>query len=95
MGTNCKSIYVNGSKPKAGPKGTFSSDLPQPILLYAGDFPYTSAGNIHFVGSSISSSNAEEIRAGIKIVADTFAAYLGIPYKEEPVYVVRFGQSLS
>jgi hypothetical protein len=83
----CAAIYVNGSQPKAGPRARFSSSTPRQLLLYAGDFPFTSAGDIHFVGAGISSSDAGIIRSGIKAIADTHAAYLGIPYGDEPAYL--------
>ncbi len=83
----CKAIFVNGSAPKAGPKATFSSDRPRQLMLYAGDFPYTSVGGVHFVGANISPTDADAIRSGIEAVADAHAAYLGVPYKDEPVYL--------
>ena len=91
----CKAIFVNGSAPKAGPKATFSSDRPRQLMLYAGDFPYTSAGGVQFVGAGISPADADAIRSGIKAVADAHAAYLGVPYSDEPVYLTFAAVSRS
>jgi hypothetical protein len=85
--SGCKSIFVNGSPPHSGPRATFSSATPRPLLLYAGDFPYTSAGGVHFVGAGVSAADAAAIRAGIKAIADAHADYLGVPYSDEPVYL--------
>jgi hypothetical protein len=85
--SNCKSIYINGAAPQSGPNATFSSEIPRPLLIYAGDFPYTSIGGIHFVGSEISPADADAIRSGIKATADAHAAYLKLPYLDEPVYL--------
>jgi hypothetical protein len=93
--SGCKAIFVNGSAPKAGPKATFSSDKPRQLMLYAGDFPYTSAGGVHFVGANISPTDADAIRFGIKAVADAHAAYLGVPYSDEPVYLTFAAVSRS
>ena len=85
--SECGSIYVNGSPPKDGPRATFSSDTPRPLLLYAGDFPYTSAGNVHFVGALINPADTALVKSGIQEVADEHASYLGVPYEDEPVYM--------
>jgi hypothetical protein len=83
----CPAIFVNGSAPTAGPQASFSSPLPRPLLLFAGDFPYRSAGGVHFVGATISSADANAIRSGIQTVAEAHATYLGVPYRDEPVYL--------
>lgn len=93
--SGCKAIFVNGSAPKAGPQATFSSDTPRQLMLYAGDFPYTSAGGVHFVGASITPADADAIRSGIKTVADAHATYLGVPYSDEPVYLTFAAVSRS
>lgn len=85
--SGCRSLYVNGAAPKGGPKASFSSDIPRPLLLYAGDFTFTSAGGIHFVGGEVSPADADAIRTGIRAIADAHAAYLGLPYRDEPVYL--------
>jgi hypothetical protein len=39
------------------------------------------------VGATITPADADAIRSGIKTVAETHAAYLGVPYRDEPVYL--------
>jgi hypothetical protein len=85
--TGCKAIYVNGAAPQDGPKATFASEIPRALLLYAGEFPYSSTGNVHFVGSRVTQSDAAAIREGIQTAADAEAAYMGVPYSDEPVYL--------
>jgi len=83
----CTAIYVNGAPPAKGPKARLTSKTPRQLLLYAGAFPFASRRGVHFVGAPVTDADAEAIRAGVRAIADAEAAYLGVPYTDEPAYL--------
>ena len=85
--SGCASIYVNGSAPTVGPRAAFASDLPRPLLLYAGDFPFKTVGSVHFVGAEVSEGDAALVRAGMRTLGEAHEAYLDVPYQDEPAFL--------
>lgn len=83
----CTSLYVSGSTPTAGPQATFVSDLPRPLLLYAGTFPFETVKGVHFVGADVSPEDAALVQAGMQTIAEAHEAYLGVPYADGPVFL--------
>ncbi|GAM98497.1 hypothetical protein U91I_02130 [alpha proteobacterium U9-1i] len=80
----CRSIYWSGAAPVRGSRARFASDTPRMLLLYAGDFPFTSVEGAHFVGASVSPAAANTIRTGLRAIEAAHEAYLGAEMIDEP-----------
>lgn len=80
----CRAIYWNGAAPVRGTRARFQSDIPRMLLVYAGDFPFSSAEGAHFVGASVSPAAANTIQAGLAAIKAVHEAYLGVEMIDEP-----------
>jgi hypothetical protein len=76
----CKSLYMNGAAPAAGPVAEFASRLPRPLLLYGGDFPIASVGGAHFVGVPVVPAQGEALSGDLKAIGLVHQDYLRVPY---------------
>jgi hypothetical protein len=50
---DCKSIYLNGSLPVTGQTAHFTSRVPLPLLLFAGDFNFQEVNGTSFINSDL------------------------------------------
>lgn len=82
--TGCKTIFWNGSAPVAGDRARFTSDRPRPLMLYAGDLPFTTIDGVHFVGAEVSADAAAFVGASFATIARQHEAYLGAAMEDQP-----------
>ncbi|WP_085299411.1 gluzincin family metallopeptidase [Cognaticolwellia mytili] len=84
---DCKSIYVNGSKPISSTHGVFKREKPTSLTLFAGDYNIGKHENSYYLNSDLSTQQMSELG---KMTA-TFERYyqdkLSIPYGESVVYI--------
>jgi hypothetical protein len=84
---DCKSIYVNGSKPISSTHGVFKREKPTSLTLFAGDYNIGKHENSYYLNSRLSMQQMSELG---KVTA-TFEQYyqdkLSIPYGESVVYI--------
>jgi hypothetical protein len=80
---DCKTIYLNGSMPISGTVADFKSDIPVPLLLYAGNFEYRVNGGQLFVNSPFSPDMEELINKHIRSVEKYYEEKLQIDYDSD------------
>ena len=82
--TGCRSIYLNGSRPIAGSSGRFSSSVPRPLLLLAGELSFQETPDITLVGGRAGPEATRAFSAATRELAGYYERLLGIPYRERP-----------
>lgn len=55
---DCQSIYVNGSEPISSTSGTFKSDTPRSVMLFAGSYDFTQYKNNYHLNTGLSDKQA-------------------------------------
>ncbi|MDQ3743833.1 MAG: hypothetical protein M3444_05585 [Acidobacteriota bacterium] len=83
----CTAAYVNGDGPRRGQQTQFSSALPRPLFLYAGDFTFTEINGATYVGGVVSPRSAGVIGTAVKDIRGFYEEYLGTPYRAAPVFL--------
>jgi hypothetical protein len=81
----CQHIYLNGSPPGDGPEVVAESEVPRPLLLYAGRFPVSDKDGILYVGAAVSDSAASEIGRVVRETSALYEGFVGLPYAANPV----------
>lgn len=82
--TGCKTIFWNGSAPVAADRARFTSDRPRPLMLYAGDLPFSTIDGVHFIGAEVSADTAAFVGTSFAAIARVHAAYLGVAMEDQP-----------
>jgi hypothetical protein len=85
---DCDHVYLNGADPAAGPSAMLQSDEARELLLFAGDYPFTTVDGVHFLGESVAPDIARRFVALMAEVQDFYAGWLGVDYGE-PIDVLR------
>jgi len=83
----CREIYLNGSSPGSGPELSARSSVPRPLLLYAGSFEVHERDGAVYLGAGVSDAAASVIGGTVDSVKDGYAAFLGLPYRDAPVFL--------
>lgn len=81
---SCRAVYLNGDTAKPGPHGRFSSVLPRPLFLFAGDFSYMQRDGITYINGHVSEQTAEEIAREVDRIRKFYEDYMGIPVRDVP-----------
>lgn len=84
---DCRSIYVNGSKPVSSQEGRFKRDDAVELTLFAGDYDFVEEGGSFYLNAGLSTS---ELKTLGKISSDFKGYYKGklsLPYGENVVFI--------
>jgi len=88
--SDCRGIYLNGDEPKAGPEAEFRSDLPVPLLLFAGEFRTERLGSLIVINATphdLSRRGAEMLAGVVDSIRGYYESWLGIPYGPRLVFL--------
>ncbi|RYY44658.1 MAG: hypothetical protein EOO06_17770, partial [Chitinophagaceae bacterium] len=85
--TDCKMIYLNGSEPVSGTAANVSSNTPQDLTLFAGDFTSVSVNGNYFLNPDASEAQLRQLEGRLATYKSYLEAKLGIPYKGKAVYI--------
>ena len=85
--TDCKGIYVNGSKPVAGTYANVTSTAAQDLTLFAGDIKSVAVNGNYFLNPDASVQQLTQLEATLDRYQQYLAQKLGIPYKGKAVYI--------
>ncbi len=77
----CKTLYINGSKPVYAQHAQFSSMKPFPLTLFAGNFEFREKHSIIYINGSVSDLAADAISKTI----DEINSYYSIIFNKKPV----------
>ncbi len=77
---DCQSIYFNGSAPVKGPQSTFQSEIPVPLMIFAGNFEFSHKGNVYFIHSGLRSEKQETLVGLTDRIIRFYEDKLGIPF---------------
>ncbi|CCH01849.1 hypothetical protein FAES_3842 [Fibrella aestuarina BUZ 2] len=75
-----KAIYVNGCPPQYGQTARFRSDIPLPLLLFAGDFDFKKEQSTYLVNTSLSNTQAAVLDSWLTRIKTYYAQQLQKPY---------------
>ena len=84
---DCKSIYVNGSKPISAAQGSFKRDKPVSITLFAGDYDIGEQDGSYYLNSGLSVFHMSELGKITSSYVNYFQDKLSVPYGEDVVYI--------
>lgn len=85
--TDCKTIYINGSTPKAGPIANFKSDKARELLLFAGNYNIQNLSESNFLNSDLTNSEANIFNNNIVSIKTFYEQYLNRPYREKITFL--------
>ena len=77
---DCKSIYVNGSRPISSTKGKFRRKKPTSIILFAGDYDISEHNNNYYLNTELSPQQMTKLEILRSKIVSYYEAKLGIPY---------------
>jgi hypothetical protein len=84
---DCKSIYVNGSKPISSTHGIFKREKPTSLTLFAGDYDIGKHENSYYLNSRLSMQQMSELGKMTSTFEKYYQDKLSIPYGESVVYI--------
>ena len=84
---DCKSIYVNGSKPITATEGTFKRDTPVSITLFAGDYDIGKQDGSYYLNSGLSVAQMSALGKITFSYEQYYQEKLSLPYGENVVYI--------
>ena len=84
---DCKSIYVNGSKPISSTLGKFKREKPTSITLFAGDYDIAEYNHNYYLNSGLSEKQMSELGKLTSAFVNYYEDKLSIPYGESVVYI--------
>ena len=84
---DCKSLYVNGSKPVSGHHASFKSDKPVELMLFAGDFDIAESNGSYIFNSPLSEIEKTRFSQVIASFQDFYHENLLIPYRDDITFV--------
>jgi hypothetical protein len=82
---DCSAIFFNGSEPVKGQQATFRSDLPVPLMIFAGHFDFSFYERVGFVNSGLRPEKQETL---VKLADRIIAFYeekIEIPFGKSPL----------
>jgi len=85
--TDCKSIYVNGSKPLSSTKATFKKDKPTSLTLFAGDYTFYQQNGSYYLNSGLSKAQMSKLGELTSSFEQYYQEKLSLPYGESVVYI--------
>jgi hypothetical protein len=85
--SRCRSLYMNGALPQAGPTARFRSDVPRDLLLYSGDFEVATVGGVHFLGAPVSADTAVRAAAAVGAIREALEGHMGMPLADTPSFL--------
>lgn len=77
---DCSAIYFNGSEPVKGQQATFHSDLPVPLLIFAGHFDFSFFDRVGFVNSGLRAEKQETLVNLADRIIEFYEEKIGIPF---------------
>jgi hypothetical protein len=84
---DCKSIYVNGSKPISSTRGRFKRDKPTSIMLFAGDYNIAEYNRNYYLNTGLSEQQMSELAKLTSAYINYYEDKLSIPYGESVTYI--------
>ncbi len=84
---DCKSIYVNGSKPVSATHGSFKREKPVSLTLFAGDYDIGKQDGSYYLNSGLSASQMSELGKITSSYEQYYQDKLSLPYGENVVYI--------
>ena len=84
---DCKSIYVNGSKPISSNHGIFKREKPTSLTLFAGDYDIGKHKNNYYLNSHLSIQQMFELGKMTSTFEKYYQEKLSIPYGESVVFI--------
>ena len=78
---------MNGSKPVSGTVAKVSSNTPQDLILFAGDFKSVSVNGNYFLNPDASEEQLRQLEGRLATFQNYLETKLGIPYKGKAVYI--------
>lgn len=85
--SDCRSIYVNGSKPVAASRAEFSREKPTSMILFAGNYDIGQHNGSYYLNSKLSSQQMSQLSQLTSSFAQFYQDKLSIPYGEDIVYI--------
>lgn len=84
---DCKSIYVNGSKPVSTTHGSFKREKPVSLTLFAGDYDIGKQDGSYYLNSGLSAPQMSELGKITSSYEQYYQEKLSLPYGENVVYI--------
>ena len=83
----CTTIYLNGASLVVDSVGRFASEVPRPILLYAGRTAARVVDGLVYLGASVSDSASRRFHRMVDSIAAYYAGLLNQPYGDRPAFL--------
>lgn len=84
---DCKTIYINGSAPKAGPVARFQSNRPFELLLFTGDYEKQEFSGSDFLNAKMPLDDGENFNKQIVGIKKFYEKKLGIAYPQKITFI--------
>ena len=84
---DCKSIYVNGSKPVSATSSRFQREQPTSIILFAGDYDIATYDKNFYLNTGLSKLQMSELNKLTSTFIQYYERNLSIPYGESITYI--------
>jgi len=84
---DCKSIYVNGSKPISSTHGIFTKSKPTSLTLFAGNYDIEEQNGSYYLNSGLSEVQMRKLGELTESFEQYYQEKLSLPYGENVVYI--------
>jgi len=85
--SDCRAIYLNGSAPITGSKGSFKSDIPQEIAVFSGKYKFSNQNGTYFLNPDITEMQIEDFGNVTNKYKKFYFDKLSIPYDRAITYI--------
>jgi hypothetical protein len=87
---DCRDIYLNGDEPKSGPRATFASATPVPMLMFAGEFETARLPGLIVVNGTefaLDRRALERLAGATNEIRTFYESWLRVPYGAPLVFI--------
>jgi hypothetical protein len=85
--SDCNVIYVNGNVPVQGQSAHLTSEMPQQLTIYCGNYKMANVDGTYFLNPDISEQQIRQFGTAVNSFKAYFEKNIGIPYKEKITFI--------
>ncbi|UBM58648.1 hypothetical protein LAG90_17755 [Marinilongibacter aquaticus] len=85
--SDCSTLYLNGSKPVKDQTHRFTSDIPQELTIFCGNYDFAALEGTYFLNSGLEKSELETFGALINTYKKYYAQNLNVPFGQAVSFV--------
>ena len=84
---DCSTIYLGGQTPVRSASARLSSELPVPLMLFAGEFDFAQSGDLTYINTDLTDAQQRTVTDTTRAIQTYYSELLGLPYGSPITYL--------